>query len=114
MASQDRFLDEMAMLVRQKKTLHHLTVDDCLPYLADTYNSMSICDHETSEVPIAVILQRLQSKTDQYICDNEEVLSLQICAVLGAREIPVGLLVEVDDKTARYTVKGVILNLYRT
>ena len=111
MASRNELLAEMVSLVRPKKTLHHLSVDDCLPYLAQTYNSMAVCSYESWEVAIDDILQRLQSKTDQYVCDNEETLSRDIWMVLDDRGIPVKPLYTSDGEQP--TIKGVTLYLYR-
>ncbi len=111
MASRNELLAEMVSLVRPKKTLHHLSIDDCLPYLVQTYNSMAVCSYESWEVAIDDILQRLQSKTDQYVCYDKEALSRQIWMVLDDRGIPVGLLYTSDEK--QQTIKGVTLYLYR-
>lgn len=115
MSTRDDFLKKMLSLVRRKKVVTTLYVDDCLPYLSNAYEQMAIHNQETKNIPIREILDdlNLKSETEQYVCNDEAKLSRDICQLLNQTGIPADCLTEYFSGLDQLITKGVVLKLYR-
>ena len=99
-----------------------LTVDDCLPLLAERYEEMGRHeDYDRQYVYISDLCIKLSTKDIRYKCSNEEKLSREICDFLTSNGIPVELYEFDDDDSdddcdgpVPPRIVGVILKLYRS
>lgn len=113
--STQQLLAEMVGYVREERKFKQLTFEDCLPYIAKVYRTMSTMGQKTGQVTIDEILTQLESPKlstpmVSYKCDDKDNLSRQICARLTENKIPAEPLFVNHSSTV---VIGVMLKLCR-